>query len=1186
MVVPDPGHRVVQAAADRHGGHEPEQIARLLEVAHDHVEVGDVAHHHRLRAHVARALERRAGRPHLLKGRRVIPRGHRADPPAEVERRDGRRLGMTLDQPLVDVREQLRAEGQPSGEEELARASPHRHEVGLLRVCRQRDEGQLEQPFGQRDDPPDLAEGGADDGEQPHRAEPRRLLGTQEPERLHRGGARRAQVSAPAVRLGLQQAQAAQVVAVSAARDPSIGARHRGIEVVAAERLLRRSLVALQGPRAVAAALPVLGQHQGRRLPPLLEPSGCERVARVTVSLRQHRVGGLANDLVTERVLDLVGERRRGPAGQELTCQQPAQHLVHVASLEERGRASTPEGPPEHAGPAQQPPLVGPEPLEARLDHGQHAVGQRVAGVRRGRADQLLEEERVPRCAFDDPVDRRLRHVLAQRVPHEALARAPPERTEADLLHATLGPELGEDVVHVGPRQREHHQLRALEPQRRVEQLHARHVAPVQVLEHHQHRLRRTLGRQERLPRSPQLVAHDDGVRAGHPQLDPLLLGRRPEQLAQERRHSLAVLARHVSGDACPELAPAGGRGLPLGQADRGAQDLPEHPEGRTGAHRIAPGRPHLHPGRTGTDVAQQLVPQSRLAHPRGARHERCARGLLLAALVQHGAQRGQLAIASHAGHRLAEQLARRLGGLALAPQRHRVRVPGAGQIEARVEQRRGHVVHQDRAPVGVRARRLRQLRGAVDDLPHGRAVRALGSPRGQHDRAGGHGLAQREGAARRLRRLVCGAAVPREHGDERSVREPLDVSPEARDRGRDPLGRRVHVVHARGRIQVVLRRRRAEHDDDADEVLLSLPQDGRPHAGHPVARADVQTVELRQHRRAVERSPVGLLREHAGDEILQRGRSRGSQLSQPRGRLEQDLGEHRQRVVPLERQPPREAAEHHAPQSVDVGPGVDVPERARLLGRHVPGRPEHAPGPGHVRLDGGEARDAEVDDLGLVHLAAHEQHVARLDVAVDHARRVGRGQGRGDAAREGQRLVDRQRRPGEAGRERLALEPLHREVRLPSRGGAEGHEADDARVPDLRQKARLPREPLERAAHGPFGPLRVEDLEGHDLVRLGVQRAKDATHPPGCGEALDDETLGDGLHRAIVATPGAPRAGARLRALAWPRQAEGVEPVDQRSPGDPEHLGGLLLVAAAPVEGVDDPLLLVVGCGGHGRPR
>jgi len=88
--------------------------------------------------------------------------------------------------------------------------------------------------------------------------------------------------------------------------------------------------------------------------------------------------------------------------------------------------------------------------------------------------------------------------------------------------------------------------------------------------------------------------------------------------------------------------------------------------------------------------------------------------------------------------------------------------------------------------------------------------------------------------------------------------------------------------------------------------------------------------------------------------------------------------------------------------------------------------------------------------------------------------------------------------------------------------------------VPDLRQKARLARKPLEGTAHGPLGALRVEDLEGHDLVRLGVQRAKDTTHAPRCGETLDDETLGDGLHRAIVAAR--ERAYVRLRGRGKPK--------------------------------------------------
>ena len=94
----------------------------------------------------------------------------------------------------------------------------------------------------------------------------------------------------------------------------------------------------------------------------------------------------------------------------------------------------------------------------------------------------------------------------------------------------------------------------------------------------------------------------------------------------------------------------------------------------------------------------------------------------------------------------------------------------------------------------------------------------------------------------------------------------------------------------------------------------------------------------------------------------------------------------------------------------VDVGPLVGLACRLRpgLLGRHVPGC---------ARRDGvclGRfelAGDAEVGQHQLLAAtgaaAPPEQHVARLEVAVDHAGVVGHGQAVGDGHREVDRLVD-----------------------------------------------------------------------------------------------------------------------------------------------------------------------------------
>ena len=93
-------------------------------------------------------------------------------------------------------------------------------------------------------------------------------------------------------------------------------------------------------------------------------------------------------------------------------------------------------------------------------------------------------------------------------------------------------------------------------------------------------------------------------------------------------------------------------------------------------------------------------------------------------------------------------------------------------------------------------------------------------------------------------------------------------------------------------------------------------------------------------------------------------------------------------------------------PERVDVGARVGALPH-RLLGRDVVGRAEHAPGGGDARLLE-LAGDPEVGDLGPP--VGVDQDVLRLDVAVDHAARVGDGEAAGDLDRVGDRVLHLER--------------------------------------------------------------------------------------------------------------------------------------------------------------------------------
>jgi hypothetical protein len=72
--------------------------------------------------------------------------------------------------------------------------------------------------------------------------------------------------------------------------------------------------------------------------------------------------------------------------------------------------------------------------------------------------------------------------------------------------------------------------------------------------------------------------------------------------------------------------------------------------------------------------------------------------------------------------------------------------------------------------------------------------------------------------------------------------------------------------------------------------------------------------------------------------------------------------------------------------------------------------------------------REAEVEHLGVA--AVRDEEVARLDVAVDNAGRVCRGEGVGNLLRQGDRLADVDRPSPQTVCQRLAVEKLEDEER------------------------------------------------------------------------------------------------------------------------------------------------------------
>ena len=182
----------------------------------------------------------------------------------------------------------------------------------------------------------------------------------------------------------------------------------------------------------------------------------------------------------------------------------------------------------------------------------------------------------------------------------------------------------------------------------------------------------------------------------------------------------------------------------------------------------------------------------------------------------------------------------------------------------------------------------------------------------------------------------------------------------------------------------------------------------------------------------------------------------------------------------------------------------VDLP--LRLLRRHVLRRPQHRCHAGDLLGNRGDLRDAEIENLHPLGLAAdgrHHEDVLRVHVAMDDAFQMRGGQRRAqligdvDHARERQGPRARQDLP-----QRLAFQVLHDQVGHPVGQGVEVDDRHDPGMSQARGHLRLTHEPRKRLrviAHA-----RVEELHRVPVCQARVGRLVDLTHAAAADPAND----------------------------------------------------------------------------------
>ncbi len=196
-------------------------------------------------------------------------------------------------------------------------------------------------------------------------------------------------------------------------------------------------------------------------------------------------------------------------------------------------------------------------------------------------------------------------------------------------------------------------------------------------------------------------------------------------------------------------------------------------------------------------------------------------------------------------------------------------------------------------------------------------------------------------------------------------------------------------------------------------------------------------------------------------------------------------------RVVAGERALARERFVERRGERELIRAGAELARRERLGGA-VRRRPEHRAGSRQLRV--GQPRDPEVGDFRAV---ARQHDVLGLDVAVDDARFVRRGERVAEVARHLYDVFDRDRPVGDPVAERRPFDVLEDEVEPDRLLLPHVEERHEVRVGDRRRGARLvlhPREELLARLRGD-AEIVAQDLDRDVTPEDGVAGEQDAPH-------------------------------------------------------------------------------------------
>ena len=300
-------------------------------------------------------------------------------------------------------------------------------------------------------------------------------------------------LTAQTFRVGARKQQTSAFETGRAEQNAAVRELDRLEHVAGIDRRLGSAHEPRAGTLGLTSRFVVIGQDLRVLFVISLEPVADDAVRAAAVLIGQHRVGRIAEQRVPEAVLGSADVAGIGNTYQEFgLCQRVEQRPRLRATAEHLLDAAVPAAFSEHAGDAQRAARLGIELLDSGLRHCQHRVGP-LGAARCHAPNQLFDVKRIPVGGADDPSHYVVVGSGLERGVDEPFRCSGDQTLQTNPERRVIG-QLRKLALGFGTRKRKHHQRPLGSGANGFgQETHAGRVTPVQILEHDNHGLTRSL---------------------------------------------------------------------------------------------------------------------------------------------------------------------------------------------------------------------------------------------------------------------------------------------------------------------------------------------------------------------------------------------------------------------------------------------------------------------------------------------------------------------------------------------------------------------------------------------------------------------------------------------------------------------------------------------------------------------